>query len=177
MSEPQWNGKKKKEPWFNKIYEELERLGDLVDKTVQKAFETSSEKPLVNRTRIKGFCIKIFPDGKPMIKEINKPRSRQKKTKVNEELEPLFDLIEDAETIIVLASLPGVKRDALHLCTTETRLTFSVDTPNLRCHKELKFPARVDPKSAHAVYKNGVLQVKLKKLNQSIIKDKISVKK
>ena len=177
MSEPWWRRRKKKGPWFNDIYEELERLGDLIDETIQKAFETSSEKTPVHRTRVQGFSIKIGPDGKPRIQEFNNRKPRQKKTEISEEPEPLVDIIEDAETLVVLASLPGVKRDSIDLRTTENRLTISVNTPNLECHKELKLPARVDPKSAHASYKNGVLEVKLKKLTKTIKDEKISVKK
>lgn len=177
MSEPWWRRKKKKDPWFNDIQEELKRLGDLIDETIQKAFETSSEKLPVHRTRVRGFTIKFGPDGKPMIQRFNNRGSRQKKTQVSENPEPLFDLIEKTETIVVLAALPGVTRNSISLRTTKNRLTISVDTPDLRCHKELKLPARVDPKSAHATYKNGVLKVKLKKIERSIKGDKISVKK
>ncbi len=177
MSEPWWRRRKKRSPWFNDIYEELERLGDLIDETIQKAFETSSEKTPVHRTRVQSFSIKIGPDGKPRIQEFNNRKPRQEKTEVSEEPEPLVDLMEDTETLVVFAALPGVKRDAIDLRTTENRLTISVDTPDLECHKELKLPARVDPRSARASYKNGVLEVKLKKLEQSVKDDKISVKK
>jgi len=177
LSDPWWRRRKKKRPWFNDIYEELERLGDLIDETIQKAFETSSEKTPVHRTRVQGFSIRIGPDGKPRIQEFTNRKPSQKRLEINEDAEPLVDLIEDAETLVVLASLPGVRRDAIDLRTTENRLTISVNTPNLECHKDLKLPARVDPKSAHASYKNGVLEVKLKKLEQSVKDDKISVKK
>ncbi len=174
MGEPWWRRKKKKDPWFNDIREELERLGDLIDQTIQKAFENCSEKPEIYRSRIPGFPIKLGPDGKPRIREFNNRKIRQK-TKINDDPDPLVDLIEDAENIIVLASLPGVKKEAIDLRTTKNRLILSVGTSNLECHEELKLPARVDPKSAHASYKNGVLQVKLKKLKRSAKNDKISV--
>ena len=162
MSEPWWRRKKKKDPWLNDVYEELERLGDLIDETIQKAFENYSEKTGVHKSSVGGFSIKIDPHGKPRIREFNN-RFRQK-TKISDDPEPLVDLIEDSENVIVLASLPGVKKEAIHIRTTKNRLTVSVDTPILECHKELKLPARVDSKSAHASYKNGVLEVKLRKI-------------
>jgi HSP20 family protein len=164
LSEPWWNRKKKKDLWFDDIYEELKRLRDLIDEAVQKAFETSSETPPVHSTWVQGFSTKIGPDGKPMIQEQNNRKSGPKKTKVSEDQEPLFDLIEDSETIVVLAALPGVQVNAIDIRATRYRLTVSVDTHNLKCHKELKLPARVIPKSAYASYNNGVLEVKLKKL-------------
>lgn len=177
MSEPWWKRRKKKGPWFNDIQEELERLGDLIDETIQKAFETSSEKALVHRTRAQGFSMKIGLDGKLRIREFNNHKPQQKEPEISEGAEPLVDLIEEAETIVVLASLPGVKKDAIDLRVTENRLRFSVDTPTLECYKELRLPARVDPKSARASYKNGVLEVKLKKIRKLVKDDRISVKK
>jgi HSP20 family protein len=177
LSEPWWKRKKKKDPWFNDVYEELERLGDLIDETIQKAFESSSEKTDIHKSRIQGFSIKLGPDGKPRIQEFNNRKPLRKKTNINDDAEPLVDINEDAENIIVLASLPGVKKEAINIRSTKNRLTFFVDTPNLECRKELKLQAKVDPKSAHASYKNGVLEIKLKKLKRSTKNDKISVKK
>jgi HSP20 family protein len=177
LSEPWWKRKKKKNSWFNDVYEELERLGDLIDETIQKTFESSSEKTDVHKSRVRGFSIKLGPDGKRRIKEFTNRKLLRKKTKVNDDPEPLVDLIEDAENMIVLASLPGVKKEAINIHSTQNRLTVSVDTPNLECHRELNLPVKVDPKSAHASYKNGVLEVKLKKLKRSTKNDEVSVKK
>ena len=177
MSEPWWRRKKKKGPWFNDISEELEKLGDLIDETIQKAFKTAAEKPPSRCTRVQGFSIITGPDGKPRIHELSNRKPRREELEISEDPEPLVDLIEDAGTLLVLASLLGVKRDAIDLRTTEDRLTISVDTPNLEFHKELKLPAKVNPKSASASYKNGVLEVKLKKIERSFKDEKISVKK
>jgi HSP20 family protein len=163
LSEPWWRRKKKKAPWFNDIYEEIEKLGDLIDETIQKAFETSSGKTPAHPPRIQGFSIRLGPDGKMRIQELNKRETQPKKTK-SKDPEPLVDLIENDESLVVLAALPGVKKDVIKLRTTKKRLTISVDTSNLKYHKDLKLPARVDPKSAHASYKNGVLEVKVRKL-------------
>lgn len=176
MSGPWWRRKKKKDTWFNDIYEELERLGDLIDETIQKAFENPSEKTGVHKSHVQGFSIKLDPDQKPRIREFNNRKPLKKKTTISDP-EPLVDLLEDTENVVVLASLPGVKREAVDIRITKDRLTISIDTPNLEYQKELKLPAKVDPKSAHASYKNGVLEVKVKKLRQSIKDDKISVKK
>ena len=58
MSDPWWKRRKKKDPWFNDIYDELEKLGDMIDETMQKAFEKSSKDTQTKRNRFKGFSIK-----------------------------------------------------------------------------------------------------------------------
>ena len=45
----------------------------------------------------------------------------------------------------------------------EDTLTISVDMPQRKYYKELEMPENVDPKSAKTNYKNGVLEVTLKK--------------
>jgi len=177
LSNPWWRRRKKKSPWVNDIYEELEKLGDLIDETIQKAFETSSENTPVRRNRVKGFSIKIGPDGKPMIQEFNNRQPLQDETEISDDPEPLVDLIEEGETLVVLAALPGVKKDAIDLRITENCLTVSVDTDNFEWYDELKLPTRVKPKSARASYKNGVLEVRIKKLEKLIKDGKISLKK
>jgi len=177
LSDPWWRRRKKKSPWFNDIYDELERLGDLIDETMQKAFENSSEDSPVGRNRFQGFSIKIGPDGKPSIREINSRQPQQDETELSDDPEPLVDLIEDGDVLVVLVSLPGVNKDDIDLRVTENCLTVSVDTADFDWYEEMKLPARVKPKSARASYKNGVLEVRLEKLEKLVKDGKISVKK
>ncbi|MCW4016365.1 MAG: Hsp20/alpha crystallin family protein [Candidatus Bathyarchaeota archaeon] len=176
MNNPWWRRRKKKSPWFSDIYDELERLGDMIDETMQKAFDNASEDAPLRRNRVKGFSIKLGPDGKPMIRELNDRQSFHDELEDSDELEPLVDLIEESDMLVVLVALPGVNKDDLDLRVTANCLTISVDTAEFEWYDEFKLPARVKPKSARASYKNGVLEVKMQK--EKIVKDgKISMKK
>ncbi len=176
MSDHWWRRRKKKDPLFSDLYDELERLGDLIDETMQKAFENSKDKP-TKRNRLKGFSVKIGPEGKPRIRDFNNCQLPQVDSEVSDDQEPLVDIIEESETVVVLAALPGVDKDDIDLRLTENFLTFSVDTSNFEWYDELKLPARVDPKSANASYKNGVLEVKLKKLEKLFRAGRLSLRK
>jgi HSP20 family protein len=176
LSDHWWRRRKKKDPWFSDLYDELERLGDLIDETMQKAFQNSKDKP-TKRNRLKGFSLKIAPDRKPRILEFNNCQSPQAESEVSNNPEPLVDIIEEGKTMVVLAALPGVNKDDIDLRLTENCLTFSVDTPDFEWYDELKLPARVDLKSANASYKNGVLEVKMKKLEKPFRAGKLSLKK
>lgn len=177
MSDPWWRRRKKKNPWVNDIYEELEKLGNLIDETMQKSLDASSEKTPGRRNRIQGFSIKIGPDGKPRIQEFTSRQPRRDETEISDDGEPLVDLIEDGETLVVLAALPGLKKDDIDLRITESCLTLSVDTDEFEWYNEFKLPTKVDPNSACASYKNGVLEVKAKKLEKLARDGRISVKK
>ena len=176
MSNPWWRRRKKKSPWFSDIYDELEKLGDMIDETMQKAFDNASDNPSFKRSRAQGFSIKLGPDGKPRIRDINDRQSLEDEKEVSDDLEPLVDIIEEGGMLVVLVALPGVNKDDLDLRVTANCLTVSVDTVEFEWYDEFKLPAKVKPKSACASYKNGVLEVKLEK--EKIVKDdKISMKK
>ncbi len=176
MSDPWWKRRKKKNPWFNDLYDELEKLGDLIDETMQKAFDNSKDTP-TKRNRSKDFSVKIGPEGKPRIREFNNRQPQQAESEVSDDPEPLVDIIEEGETVIVLVALPGVNKDDIDLRLTENNLTFSVDAADFEWYNELKLPARVNPKSARASYKNGVLEIKVKKLEKPFRAGRISLKK
>jgi HSP20 family protein len=95
----------------------------------------------------------------------------QDETEEDDEQEPLVDFIDEGELLIILAALPGIKKDDIELRVTETCLTVSVDAESFEWYDEFKLPAKVKPNSARASYKNGVLEIKLEKL-EKIIKNK-----
>ena len=76
MSDPWWRRRKKKSPWFSDIYDELEKLGDMIDETMQRSFE-NSENLTGRRNHFPGFSIKIGSDGTPRIREFNERQSLQ----------------------------------------------------------------------------------------------------
>jgi HSP20 family protein len=174
VSDPWWRRRKKKDPWFNDLYEELERLGDLIDETMQRAFDNSKEK---SRKKFKAFSVKIGSDGKPRIRESNARQWPQDELEISDEQEPLVDIIEEGNLVVVLAALPGVNKDDIDLGLTENILTFCVDSVDFEWYDELKLPSRVNPKSAQASFKNGVLKIKMKKLERPFRYGKISLKK
>jgi len=114
-----------------------------------------------------GYSVTIGPDGKPQIREFGnvKPETRLGRPKINirEEREPLVDVMETDGEIKVVAELPGVEKKDIKLYGTEDTLTISVDTPERKYYKKVELPSRVDTKKTKASYKNGVLEVTLKK--------------
>jgi len=116
---------------------------------------------------IYGYSVTIGPDGKPQIREFGNVRPEAKlgrpKVDIREEREPLIDIMETKEDIKVIAELPGVEKEDIKLYGTENTLTISVDTPVRKYYKKVELPSRVDTKKTKASYKNGVLEVTLKK--------------
>ncbi len=160
MSEDWW--RRRKRPWFD-IFEEFDKLEEMMDEMMRRAFETPKKGAWEHKPYVYGFSMSVGPNGKPIIREFGNVQPSRVGPKIREEREPLVDVIEEDKDVVVVAELPGVEKDDINLNTTENNLTISVDTPQRKYRKELPLPAKVDPKSAQASYKNGVLEVRLKK--------------
>ena len=115
-----------------------------------------------------GYSFSVGPDGKPKFREFGNVRpSRELGTarptlSVQGEREPLVDVIPSDEEIKVVAELPGVEKSDIQLNVSEDSMSISVDTETRKFRKDLDLPLNVDPDSANASYKNGVLEVTLK---------------
>ncbi|PUA34422.1 MAG: hypothetical protein B9J98_00195 [Candidatus Terraquivivens tikiterensis] len=112
-----------------------------------------------------GYSITIGPDGKPIIREFGnvRPRLGRRPLELRSEREPLVDVIPEEDVIRVVAELPGVDKNDIQLNVTEKVLTIKVDTPERKYYKEVELPEEVESEGARATYKNGVLEVVLKK--------------
>jgi HSP20 family protein len=117
-----------------------------------------------------GYSMTIGPDGKPRIREFGNVKPSVKpeafgipkpSLDVKEEREPLVDVMATNGEVKVIVELPGVEKEDIKLHGTEDSLTISVDTPKRKYYKEIALPAKVDPKEAKTIYKNGVLEVTL----------------
>lgn len=149
----------------------------MMDEMMKHAFEREpSERLRSSRPYVYGFSMSVGPDGKPVVREFGNVQKNRFGPKIREEREPLVDILEEDRDVVVVAELPGVEKEEISLHATENALTISVDTANRKYHKELILPAKVDPKSSQASYKNGVLEVRLAKTIEKMFKgERISV--
>ncbi|MFQ6064929.1 MAG: archaeal heat shock protein Hsp20 [Candidatus Bathyarchaeia archaeon] len=165
MSDRWWKRKEKRHrsPWFN-LFDEFDRLEEMMDEMMHRSFDIPSERRELYGPYVYGFSMSMGPDGKPVIREFGNLQKSRFGPKVREEREPLIDVMEEDEDVVVVAELPGVDRDDIDLRIACDELVISVNTSKRRFHKELRLPAGVEPNSAQTSYKNGVLEVRLKKI-------------
>lgn len=126
---------------------------------IESAFrfgELGETKPIV-----RGFSIRIGPDGKPEIREFG-TKPLIKETGI-EERKPLVDVIETDNEVQVIAEMPGVRKEDIELKATERSLEIRAEGENRKYHETVSLPVEVDPDSAKARYNNGVLEVTLTK--------------
>jgi len=115
-----------------------------------------------------GFSITIGPDGRPEIREFGNVRRIRGRPMISEEREPLVDVFETDDEVTVIAELPGVEKDkiSVEISDDRRRMIIRASDTNRKYYKEVDLPAEVDPSSAKANYRNGILEVKLKKVSR-----------
>lgn len=177
--EERWS-RRRRDWWFD-VYEEFERMNRMIEDIIRRSFRFEPERmfekvePGESKVYTYGFSIRIGPDGKPIVREFGNVFPGRYGPEVKPEMEPLVDVIEKDDEIVVVAELPGVEKEQIQINATEKSLTINVDTLGRRYHKELELPSTIDPKSSKATYKNGVLEVRLKKVGRTTKGEKLKV--
>ena len=96
--------------------------------------------------------------------------------------EPLLDMYEDENEIIVTMELPGINKEDIKLRIRDNVLEISADVKRedkykdknvlrmerraTKFYRRIVLPAQVDTKKAKATYNNGILEVRLPKLKK-----------
>ena len=140
-------------------------MDQMMDDMLRKAFEMprASEGPL---PFVYGFSMSVNQDGKPVIREFGNVEPSSRGPVLKEEREPLVDVIDDGNEVVVVTELPGVEKEHIKLESTDRALKISVDSTKRRYFKEMELPHLVDPRTAKATYKNGVLEVRFAKSDE-----------
>jgi HSP20 family protein len=176
---PRWF-KKRRSPFFrswgfddvDKIFEDMEKMMEEEFKSftsrVPKDYVRERKLPDGSTVRewgpfVYGYSVKIGPDGKPEVREFGNVKPSLTGPQVQQEREPLVDVVETNGEIHIVAELPGVDKKDIKVHATEDTLTITVDSPQRKYFKEVELPAKIKLRDAKSQYKNGVLEVTLQK--------------
>lgn len=79
------------------------------------------------------------------------------------EREPLIDLIDKKSEVTIIAELPGASKESINLISDAQHIEISAKASMGEYKKKIHIASNVDPKRAKASYRNGVLEVSIKK--------------
>jgi len=162
-----WRRRRKKYPFdFFRIDDEFDRVFREMEHMMNRMFRDFDYKQIKpGSSFIHGFNIYVGSDGRPHIEEFgNRPlRKSDGEQIISDEREPLTDVIEGDEEISVTIELPGVEKEDINVHTTDHELVIKVDANERKYYKQVEFPCDVLPKTTKATYKNGVLDVIIKR--------------
>ena len=90
------------------------------------------------------------------------------------EPKPLIDILEGNDDIMVVAEFAGFNKEDLRINVKDQKLTLSAEASDRKYRKSLNLPKRVIPSTICTTYKNGVLEIRLKKAIEEKAMDKVA---
>ena len=149
---------------FGGLFKGLGNLIDLADKLKEEGIEKRGEiKGLPRGAKgVYGLSIRTLA-GKPVIESFGNIRETAKGPVVEEVREPIVDVFDEEDHILVIAELPGVSEDKIKIEVAGDILNLTASDTDKKYAKEILLPSKVKPPSLKATYKNGILEIKLDK--------------
>lgn len=110
-----------------------------------------------------GFSVKTMDGGKARVEPFGNIKKTPKGPTVDEVREPMTDVFDEKEEIRVYAEMPGVNQQDIKLDLRGDILDISAQSGDRKYHKEVLLPAKVKAETLESSYKNGILEIKIKK--------------
>lgn len=110
-----------------------------------------------------GFSVKTMAGGKPIVEPFGNIKKTPQGPKVEEEREPITDVFDEKDEVRVYAEMPGVSQEDIKLDLKGDILDISAQSGDRKYHKEVLLPAKVLAENLSSSYKNGILEIKIKK--------------
>ena len=144
----------------------VEKLGELAEsgEQVSKTGEIRGSGQEVNG--IYGFTVKVGLGGdKTRVEPFGNIRRDAKSgnTVVQEVREPVVDILEEDDHVSVLAEMPGISADAVHIEVHDDLLTITAEQGDKKYRKEVLLPGQFERNKMQVTCNNGVLEIKCRK--------------
>ena len=155
---------------FGGLFKGIEKIVDLAEKAEKAGGELrkegewrggSKQRPM---SGVYGFSIKTgLGKERSRVQTFGNIKRTKQGPRVVETREPLVDVFDEKDKILIIAELPGVQE-------SDIKLDLKGDILNLETHgerkyaKEILLPAKVDGDSKKMSFKNGILEAEFKKV-------------
>ena len=113
-----------------------------------------------------GFTVTTGLGGKPVVQRFGNIHETDSGPVVAETREPLVDVLDEGDSLAVIAELPGVEESDINLAVEGDILEITASTRDRKYQKEVLLPTLVNPESLESSYRNGVLEINMAKRRQ-----------
>ena len=160
-------------PLVGGLFKGLEKFIDLAEKVEEAGGEIKRKGEIKGDDgKIKGiygFSIKSGIGNIPKVQTFGNIRPVEKKAgkreiKITETREPIVDVFDEKDHVLIVAELPGVLEESIKLNLKGDILILEAGDEKRKYSKEILLPAKVDFEQRETNFKNGILEIKLKKI-------------
>ncbi len=148
--------------------EEFEKLTKFVSRAVKDMMRSlSSDSNDMNPKY--SFNIKVDKQGIPIIERVNVQNTQpQQPPKPNpNEAVPLVDITETQKVTTVTMEMRGAEKGSIVLSVGSKQITVRSSTSSVQTAQRVALPHSVNPSSAKAHYRNGILEIKMNRSKSS----------
>ena len=142
---------------------------------IDDIFEEFKGKGSDNGPYYYGYTMTVGPDGKPVVKEYGNVKPGLLPT--SDTREPIVDTIvdENEKVVKLIAEMPGVEKTDVQIVVENKVVSISAEHDKKKYHAKVPLKNKVDENSAKASYKNGILQLVFKLVEEKPQGKKVEV--
>ena len=149
------------------IFEGIGSFINAVGKMQEKGeiSETGEIKGLGSKAKgVYGFTMRTLASGEPKVERFGHVVKKTPKGPIVEEVrEPIVDVFDEKEYILVVTELPGIGEEDIKTEIKDDILNLSAEKGERKYKKEVLLPCKVEEEPISSIYKNGILEMKLRK--------------
>lgn len=149
---------------FGGLFKGINNLIDMASKLSDAAGEIKETGEIKLGKEIKGmygFNIRTMAGGTPRVETFGNIKKTPKGPVIEEEREPVVDVFDEEDHILIVAELPGVSENDVDLEVKGDILKLSAKSGDRKYSKEILLSSKVKEDNIESSYKNGVLEIKL----------------
>lgn len=148
------------------IFKGIGSLLDIASKLAEEAPTEVTREGQVGDDKgfkaVYGFSVKVGGEGFPTVESFGNVHDKGPEGPVVDEVrEPMTDVFDEGEFLLVMAEMPGVKETDIKYEIKGDILTISGQTGDRKYYKEQLLSTSVDEEKISHSFNNGILEVKL----------------
>jgi len=146
------------------LFKGIEKLVDIAQELKESGGEIKKEGEIdlgnlkKGMKGVFGFSVKSAVGGKPVVEPFGNIKRTPKGPTIEKEREPITDIFDEEDEVIVMAEMPGINADDIKLDLKEDILDISAQNKDRKYHKEVLLPAKIKAETLRSSYKNGILK-------------------
>lgn len=153
---------------FDRLFKRMSR--SFMD--VDDLFEEMKKKGSGSGPYYYGYTMTVGPDGKPIVKEYGNVKPGLLPN--SDKREPLVDtIVDDKENVLkMVAEMPGVTKEDINVVVEDDHVVIEAERGDKKYNTKVPLDQKIDKNSAKATYKNGILELSFKRIEEEKPKGK-----
>ena len=150
------------------LFKGIEKLVDLAGKLEERGGMSKEGEINLDHIRkgmkgVYGFTVNTAGGGSPRVETFGNIKKTPEGPKVNEEREPITDIFDEEDEVMIIAEMPGIEETDLKIDLKEDILEISAVSKSRTYRKELLLPSKAVMENLTHKFTNGILEIKIKK--------------